>query len=173
MSRTDRTPPEVAIADGGLRRGAREMLRVLCAAGRPISRAELAVLSVMNESGTFTTYLGNLRGAGLVTDSEGRLVYATAKGREAISDCGVLPTCAELVQSWGAKGLRAGARRMLEELGNAYPKGLTREELAERTQHALSGTFTTYLGNIVGSNLAERRAGKIYATEALFMGGGR
>jgi hypothetical protein len=172
VSRAVRTPPD-AIADGGLRRGAREMLRVLCAAGRPISRAELAVLSVMNESGTFTTYLGNLRGAGMVTDSEGRLVYATAKGREAIPDCGTLPTCAELVQSWGSKGLRAGARRMLEELVNAYPKGLTREELAERTQHALSGTFTTYLGNIVGSNLAERRAGKLYATEALFMGGGR
>lgn len=59
---------------------------------------------------------------------------------------------------------------MLEELVRAFPNGLSREDLAKRTDHALSGTFTTYLGNIVGANLAERRNGKIFATETLFMG---
>lgn len=169
-SRIVRKPVATAGDGGGLRRGAKEMLRVLCAAGRPLTRAELAVLSFMTESGTFTTYLGNLRGADLVADVDARMIEATAAGRALIPDPGPLPTCEELLNGWGSKGLRAGARRMLEELVRAFPNGLSREDLAKRTDHALSGTFTTYLGNIVGANLAERRNGKIFATETLFMG---
>jgi hypothetical protein len=67
--------------------------------------------------------------------------------------------------------LRAGAVRMLDALMDAYPRGLTREELGAAADIAItSGTFSTYVGDLTRNGLAERRDGEIVATDILMLG---
>lgn len=81
------------------------------------------------------------------------------------------PSSDDLLEMWGRK-LKAGARRMLAVLHEAYPSGLTRAELGERAgiSHA-SGTFSDYLSMLRRNGLLdEGEPGQVRAGEALFLG---
>lgn len=161
-------PPAAA-----LRKGAREMLRVLVSMGRPLSRVQVATLAgLSSKSGTFSDYLSNLRTAGFIAD-HGVDVVATPAGRAAIGPTSSPASTAELVGLWKGK-LRKGARAMLDTLVAVHPKGLSRDELGRRVGMSVeSGTFSDYLSNLVSNGLAEKRGREVFASGALFLGGRR
>ena len=61
----------------------------------------------------------------------------------------------EILDAWRPT-FRAGARRMLDAVADAYPASLTRYELAEAVDmEPTSGTFSTYLGELRRNALIE------------------
>jgi hypothetical protein len=156
-----------------LKAGARRMLDIL-ARHHPLryTKAQWGALSSMKHTGgTFGTYEGALRRAGLVDIRDG-LYGATDAG---LAAAGVTPgtpmTTEEILQEWRGK-LKAGARAMLDVLVDAYPASVTRDELAERTNMAVTGgTFGTYLGHLRRNALIEVNGGDVRATDVV-MGGG-
>jgi len=153
-----------------LRRGARDMLAAL-AARHPtmLTRQQIATLAGMSAgSGTFSTYLGELQRAGFISRDHGGDFFMTPVGLDFIGPVASPRTHEELVAMWLPK-FRAGAREMLQALIRAYPEGLPRDVLAESAgMSAASGTFSTYLGELVRAGVAEKRGGLIVAGEALY-----
>lgn len=106
-----------------LRAGARRMLTAL-ASHHParITRTQLATLARMKpSSGTYSTYLSDLRRHHYVEECDGALTI-TAAGRAA-ANAGVpdAPMTAEQVREQWRGVLRAGARRMLDTLYRHLP----------------------------------------------------
>lgn len=166
--------PTLAVAHvSGLRKGAREMLRALASMHpRALTRAQVATLAGLSpQSGTFSTYLGDLRGAGYIEDNGAREVAITKAGLVAAGAVPKPQTATQLREMWSSK-FRAGARRMLHVLMARYPKGLTRDELAKQVEISVeSGTFSTYLGELSNNGLVEKRGRELFASATLFLGG--
>lgn len=136
-----------------------------------LTRQQLATLSGFKlTGGTFGTYFGDLKRAGLLTEENGK-VTATEDG---IALAGVQPTMpettGELMAMWRSAFKKAGIYRMLEVLVECYPEWLTRAELSEITGFALSGgTFGTYLGALRQNGLIEENGKDVRAADALFL----
>ena len=155
-----------------LRAGARRMLETL-ARHHPMvmSRSQLATLSrFAPRGGTYGTYLGDLKRAGYI-ELGGREVSITAAGMAVCDHIAPRPMRPdEVLETWRG-ALRLGARRMLDELVAIHPEGMTRSDLAERTDFAVTGgTFGTYLGDLKRNGLIEERDGRWRAAEILFVG---
>lgn len=165
-------PP--ANGDDHLRAGALRMLRTL-AQHHPMvmTRSQLGTLSGFTPSGgTFGTYLGDLRRGGYIA-LEGREVEITEAGLERAGHVPPTPTTLEERLDVWRGALRAGERKMLELLVEAYPATLSREDLAEGTGFTVSGgTFGTYLGTLRRNGLAEVTSEGVRASQTLFMGDG-
>jgi len=124
-----------------------------------LTRAQLATLARMKStSGTFSTYLSNLRQAGYLDERDGYL-EATADGRAVLgAGPAFAPLTATQVRDQWRQAMRAGARRILDTLVDAYPASVTRVELAHAAGlEPTSGTFSTYLSNL-------RRNGLVHET---------
>lgn len=153
-----------------LRAGARRMLAALCV--RPtLTRQQVATLSGMKvTSGTFSTYMGELKAAGYIVDERGRLSI-TDVGRSYLDDIGELGSAASTpdeVRQLLLPRFRAGARRMLQAIIDADERGLSRDELAEAAgMEVTSGTFNTYLGELRSNGLVSTDSGVIVADELL------
>jgi hypothetical protein len=159
-----------------LKAGARRMLSALAQLHpTPLTRGQVATLSdISPTSGTFSDYLSAIRSAGLIVE-DGRTLALSDTGQAMVA--GELgsgaPTSDELLEMWGRK-LKAGARRMLGALHEAYPDGLTRAELGERSEiSTTSGTFSDYLSALRRNGLLDEAGGLVRAGEALFLGGRR
>jgi hypothetical protein len=75
----------------------------------------------------------------------------------------------ELLHLWRG-ALRAGERKMLDELVAVYPGMLSREELGERAGYTASGgAFGTYLSTLRRNGLAEVDGDIVRASETLFL----
>lgn len=149
-----------------LRAGARRMLEELVRAHPDgLTRAQLATLAGMSpKSGTFSTYLGELKHAGYFEESGGALIATGG----ALADVGPVDrprTPDELLDMWSGR-FRAGARRMLKIIVESG--GISRDELAERAEmSAASGTFSTYLGELRRNGLVSMESGVIVPSELL------
>lgn len=156
-----------------LKKGAREMLRALVSMGRPLSRSQVATLAgLSSKSGTFSDYLSALRTQGLIRD-HGADLEATPLGVNVAGDVGGPVTTSELVALWSSK-FKRGARAMLEVLVAVHPKGVTRDELAQRVGiSAVSGTFSDYLSALRSNGLLDTRGRELFASSSLFLGGRR
>ncbi|GAB4989585.1 DUF87 domain-containing protein [Mycobacterium avium subsp. hominissuis] len=127
------------------------------------------VAKMKHTSGTWSTYLRELRRAGLLDETpDGTTLsdagFAYLGGRPA-------PMTGRELQQHYLKILRAGAGRMLQALINAYPHGLTREEISEQAQiAATSGTFSTYLRELLRNGLVTDRGGVLVAGDILMHG---
>jgi len=156
--------PDPAVGRGGLRR----MLTALAQRPQGLSAQQLGVRAgLSSKSGTFDTYLGRGRAAGWMEGSRDRLTI-TAAGIAALGTYEDLPTGRELLSYWQGELGASGASRMLSALADAYPKPLTRAELADRAGlTGNSGTFDTYLGRLRRLELVEGR-GELRASEELF-----
>jgi hypothetical protein len=65
------------------------------------------------------------------------------------------------------QGLRAGAVRILQELGARAPAGYSRAQVGTLTKFApKGGTFLTYIGDLRRAGYIEERNGLLYATDA-------
>lgn len=143
------TPEKIGqIVAGAKAKGPRRMLEALASRHpHPLTKAQLGILSgYAANGGTFRTYLPQLKRAGLVRDAEGGGLRLTPAGEaEMLDSLGRVHDGAELRALW-LESLDGGPRKMLEVLIAAYPVGLSRQELGERSGYAHGGgTFRTYL----------------------------
>lgn len=128
------------------------------------------VASMKHSSGTFSTYLGELRRAGLLDETHDGFTLSEA-GFEFIGGRPAPMTGKELQEHY-LTILRKGAARMLQSLMNVYPRALTRNELAEHAGIAVtSGTFSTYLGDLKRNGLIEQRGKAAFTASAIIMHG--
>jgi uncharacterized protein len=120
--------------------------------------------------GTFSTYWGQIKRAGLIEESDG-LIGASVAG---VDFAGVTPeaptSTAEILDMWRSK-LKRGAREILDVLVEAYPHPLSKETLAvEVGMEPTGGTFGTYIGTLRRNGLIESDSGKLRASDSLFIG---
>jgi hypothetical protein len=110
--------------------------------------------------GTWGTYKSRLRGAGLIEPRDGRW-FATEAGAQAAGDVELPPSPGpDLVRWWAAK--LPGTAKVAEALIEAWPHGLTKDDLAERIgMSASGGSFGTYLSRLAGPGLIDRSGGLV------------
>jgi len=169
-------PPAAAPAPAGdgpvVKAGARRILETL-ARHHPtrMTRAQLGTLAKFKVTGgTFTTYWGVLKRAGYVEESGGD-VGITPAGLDFVGVVPAEPLSTEQVLDMWRGALKAGARRMLDVLVDAYPEQVEREALAAAVEMtATGGTFTTYLGTLRRNGLVEVTGSRVQAADALLMG---
>ena len=169
--RTTQAPPATGGGEVELRKGARRMVEAL---GRMaplrLTRSQWGTVAQLKTSGgTWSTYLSDLRRAGLVDETaEGWTL--TEAGFEFLGGRPDPMTPLELQQHY-LRILRAGAAKMLTALIDTYPAALSREQLGEAAGLATSGgTFSTYLSDLTRNGLAERVDGGLCATSVLIHG---
>lgn len=139
-----------------------------------MTRSQIATAAqVKKTGGTFAQYWSTLRTNGLIEEEGGRdggAVTITPAGFAAI---GATPdlvplTHDEIVAMWNSK-LKAGARRMLEVLIDAYPSPVTRDHLGEAAGVTVGGgTFSQYLSTLRTNGLAVVNGEEVTAAEVLF-----
>jgi hypothetical protein len=163
--------PTPAPGDLQLRAGARRMVESL---GRMaplrLTKGQWGTVSGLKTTGgTWSTYLGEIRRAGLIDENAAGFTLTDA-GFDFLGGRPSPMTAAELQDHYRGI-LRAGARAMLDALIDSYPTPLTREELGDAAGLATSGgTFSTYLGELTRNGLAERTQNGVRATEILMHG---
>ena len=159
-----------------LKAGARRMLEVL-ARIQPlqVTRAQLSTLARMKVTGgTFGTYYSILRRNGFLSEVDGGLLALTDAGREAVgARLPTTPLDPQAVQEQWRAVLKAGARTMLDALVAAWPRPMTRTDLAVAADLEPSGgTFGTYLSTLRRNGLAVVDGDQVRAAEILFLGAG-
>jgi hypothetical protein len=154
---TGRTVPGIP----GQHHGAVRILQELAArlpAG--YTHAQVGTLTRFKASGgTFKTYFGALKRAGLVEVRDG-LIYATRAGVGALgAEIPRAPTSPEEAMDQWRQALHAGAFRILQAMVDA-PDGATRSQLAAAVgMQADGGTFKTYFGILKRNGLIEEHGG--------------
>lgn len=105
--------------------------------------------------GTWGTYKGRLRGAGLIEQRDGRF-FATEYAVPLVGEVDLMPAPGpDLVQWWTGK--LPGTRPLAEALLNEWPNWCDRVRLAGIVgMSSTGGTFGTYLGRLAGANVIER-----------------
>lgn len=91
---------------------------------------------------------------------------AVTRGQPVGADYEPLPLGDDL-RAWWMQRLDQGGRMMLETLAAAYPRGIDRDELSERTGYARS-TRDRLLQELRARKLVESRGREVFASEALF-----
>ncbi len=142
--------------DMNLRKGARQMLAVLCQ-WAPSGRTEAQVASqvqMKRTGGTFGAYKSGLKNGGYVEIRDG-LWFATKRGMDYFG--GEVPeaprTTREVVELWAPK-LRRGAREMLDVLVSHRGRTVNRDDLCTAVNMEVSGgTFGAYLSDLKQAGL--------------------
>jgi hypothetical protein len=152
-------------SDGSVPPGCAKPLAALAAVyPSGLTEAQWATSAGYKRSGgTWGTYKGRLRSAGLIEQREGRW-FATEVGAAAVGDVELPPAPGpDLVRWWAAK--LPGTTKMAEALIEAWPEWLSRDELAARLEmSAAGGTFGTYVGRLAGPGVVERGSDGIRLT---------
>lgn len=147
--------------------GKRRIMVALAQQGRQTDQRRLSLLTGLSaRSGTWSTYLSELRQAGYI---EGRdQLTVTAAGLEALGSFEPLPTGHELVDYWRRRLGGSGKRAIFDAIVDAYPNGIDQEAVATAANmSSRSGTWSTYLSELRGLGLIEGRA-ELRACEELF-----
>jgi uncharacterized protein len=137
----------------------------------PGDRTQVAFLSDQSPtSGSFANHLGALRSAGLIEYPSSGAVGLTDAGR-AIAVAPATPATSEEVQRAVLGKVPPVRRRILEELINAYPEDVTREDLARLSdQSPTSGSYANHLGALRSLGVIEYPAqGWVCAAGVLFV----
>lgn len=169
-----RAPGESPPANG-LRKGARRMLEQIASLDpRPVTRDQVAMLAgITVTSGTFSAYLSDLRrnnyigelADGFTLTGDGWAFLGGRSNRQRVL------THADLMALWSGR-LRAGARKMLEVIAEAFPKDMARGELAAAVGiQESSGTFSAYLSDLRRMGvMTDSARGRVRASNDLFPG---
>ena len=158
-------------SNGKLRAGAERMLAALVQwAPNGMLEGQMRSHAGMKKSGTFTTYMSDLRTGGYIEVRDGHL-YATDAGISYFG--GNVPSApqstSEVLAVWEPK-LRDGARRILRFLVQHRGKDVPLEDVAEGSGMTKSGTFTTYLSDLRTARLIVTGRGCAAANkETLFL----
>ncbi len=162
-------PPEPTTTR--FRAGADRMIKALATmAPLRLTKAQWATVAHMKRTGgTWSTYLSEIRRAGLIDETAAGFTLTQA-GWDYVGYRPQPMTAAELQQHY-LSILRAGAARMLQAIIAAYPEGLTKPEIADAAEVSASGgTFSTYLSDLRRNGLVEQRGEKSVATDILMHG---
>ncbi|MFA5403305.1 MAG: DUF87 domain-containing protein [Ignavibacteria bacterium] len=149
-----------------IKAGARRMLEAASMYyPESITKARIGAIAILStRSGTFSSYMSNLRLSGLLQDNGNDTYTITEEG---LMHVGEIKMPDNLVEMWCGL-LKLGARRMLKELEAIYPEGYTKEELGERSEISpQSGTFSSYLSTLRKNGLVKESGGKITMSEEL------
>jgi uncharacterized protein len=153
------------IATGDVPPGCAKPLAALAAVyPSGLTEAQWATAAGYKRSGgTWGTYKSRLRGAGLA-ELKGERWFATEVGAQAVGDVELPPPAGpDLVRWWAAK--LPGTSKVAEALIEAWPRDLTRDELAARVgMSAGGGSFGTYLSRLAGPGLIERDGANVRLT---------
>lgn len=152
------------VGTGGLRR----ILVALAQRPQGLSASQVGVRATLSsKSGTFDTYISRARKAGWITGERHNL-RITEAGLAALGSYDPLPTGAALLDHWLRELGTSGAARILQALANAYPRELTRSEVADAANlTGNSGTFDTYVSRLRSLELISGR-GALKASDELF-----
>lgn len=162
-------PPEPTTTR--FRAGAHRMITALATmAPLRLTKAQWATVAHMKHTGgTWSTYLSEIRRAGLIDENPAGFTLTPA-GWDYIGHRPQPMTAAELQQHY-LSILRAGAARMLQAVIDAYPNGLTKTEIADISAVTASGgTFSTYLSDLRRNGLVEQRGDQIIAADIIMYG---
>lgn len=152
-----------------LKKGARDIIGALARRHpQPMAWSTLALLCGIKATGsTMSTYMSNLRKAGLIVEHAGDLVSLTDEGLDAAGGARTM-TPEELLALW-SKRLKRGARAILDSLVQAFPQTKTKDELAEVLGVGAGGsTLSSYLSNLRTAGLIQEGSDGIKASEELF-----
>jgi hypothetical protein len=153
-----------------LKKGAREILAALAIRHpKAMTWSQLALKCGIKSTGsTMSSYMSNLRTAGLIGES-GENVNLTNAGLDAAGGPGAPPTPEQLLAMWLPR-FKKGARAILENLMAAYPKYRSKEELGELLGGIAAGgsTLSSYLSNLRTAGVIEERGSEVRASEELF-----
>lgn len=117
--------------------------------------------------GGFNNALGSLRTKGFIEGSEG-LLQITHAGVAGLGHYEPLPTGDALLQHW-LPNLSKAERGALTVLTEAYPDGVSKEEVARRTGYEPNGGgFNNALGRLRTLELIEGRGEALRASSAFF-----
>lgn len=152
-------------SDGAIPSGARRILIAL-AQRSPLTRNQLAVRAGFAQSGTFSNYISALRVKALIDTDSGDLSI-TEWGIKTLGNYSPLPVGRELFIYWH-KRLPTGCGAILEYLFTHYPQKFFKEQLAQATNFALSGTFSNYISKLKVLELITVRDGLVQASEELY-----
>jgi len=159
-------PTDEAVGTGGLRR----ILVALAQRPEGLTLPQIGIRAgLSSRSGTFSTYMSRGRQRGWIQDGgPGAASTITDAGLQALGSYDPLPTGQALLDYWLRELGTSGAARILQALADAYPNGLTLEQLGERADlNSRSGTFSTYLSRLRTLQLIEGR-GQVRASAELF-----
>lgn len=130
------------------------------------SQAQVAfVAGYSHKSGTWSTYLGRLRSAGMI-EGRGELLLTSA-GAAVAREPSVAPT-AQAVQDAVLEKIDGPLRKILAPLLRVYPDDMTQSDLASEAGYSSSsGTWSTYLGRLRKLDLIDGR-GRLTAQGWMF-----
>jgi uncharacterized protein len=151
------------------RAGARRMLDALASWSIGLTDSQLGTLAkVKKTGGTFGTYTSELRRNGLI-ERHGDLWIPTDAGLDLVGGARPPTDPGEARAHWRSK-FTGGARRMYDLLVDAYPRGLTADELADRAGITRTGgTFGTYVSRLRSNGCLREVDGEYFAHPDLFM----
>ena len=155
---------------GKITGGAMRMLRAAAMYyPKSITRARMGALAGLSyTSGSFGTYLATLKRYNYITSQSNDFII-TQEGLSAVGDVPPLPDDPESLIGLWCGIIKGGASRMLKELAQMHPQGLSREELGERAGiSSTSGTFGTYLATLKRNGLIMVHGSIIKAADELF-----
>ncbi len=151
------------IGNTGLRR-----MMIALAQRNGLSARQLALRSGMSASGgSFRTYLSKGRVNGWINGDSHRIELTDA-GVTALGAYDPLPEGVDLQAYWLNELGNTGAAALLRALCEAYPRGLSQDDLAEKTgMSRAGGSFRTYLSRLRTLELIQGK-GELRASEELF-----
>lgn len=131
-------------------------------------RVNVAFFAGYTEGGRYNNIVGALKSRGLIDYPSGGSLALTDDGR-ALADGGAsITSLAELHATWLGK-LPPSEAKVLKVLLDAYPDGLSREELGRSTDYVEGGRFNNIIGRLSGLGaVVYPRAGHVAAAETLF-----
>jgi uncharacterized protein len=149
--------------------GERRILTTLAQYAEGRSKVQVAVLTgYIATGGGFNNYLGALRSRSRASiRGDGDKLTISDAGIEGLGSCEPLPAGSALIDYWRGR-LGKAKRLILETLTEAYPDGLTKEEVAAKAGYeANGGGFKNALGRLRTLELIQGR-GELRASENLF-----
>src|SRR5258708_5463846 len=140
-----------------LKKGMREILRVLAAVGMALTKQRIATLTGLSiKSGTFSDYLSALRTRGFIVDAGEGKIALTDDGRLEAGDVDDSANDEEKIRAMWQKKLKKGMREMLAVLARLHPTPLTRTNLGTLARlSSKSGSFGDYLSKLRTNALIE------------------
>lgn len=135
----------------------------------PITKARAgAIAGLSYKSGTFNTYLSNLKKEGLI-ESIGNEFVITQEGLEKVGDIEPIPSDPESLVNMWVGIIKGGGARILRVLFDNYPESINREELGSLSALSFnSGSFNTYLSTLKRNGLIEINGKEIKISEEFF-----
>lgn len=156
----DPAPP----ASGSLGKGEHKVLIAIAQHADGVDREQVTILTGYKRS-TRDAYIQRLAAAGLV-DVGPPITVTDAGLAELPPDFKPLPTGEELREHWLAR-LPAGEAAVLEVLVGAYPSGVSRDEITDRTEYKRS-TRDAYIQRLGTRKLVTIQRGEVFAHRQLF-----